>query len=184
MNFIEKYTIRDKKLCDELIKYHNDNKEYKREGVTLTGIDKNVKDSIDVIFHNTSKNESIQKYFNEISSFAQQYMHKYKIISNLNTEYGNNIQYYPPGGGYKDWHYERTGINNGFHIISHRQLVYMTYLNDVNDGGETEFMYQKIKFKPKKGLTLIWPTDFTHYHRGIPSPTQYKYITTGWFVFT
>ena len=91
MNFIEKYTIRDKKLCDELIKYHNDNKEYKREGVTLTGIDKNVKDSIDVIFHNTSKNESIQKYFNEISSFAQQYMHKYKIISNLNTEYGSDL---------------------------------------------------------------------------------------------
>jgi hypothetical protein len=57
----------------------------------------------------------------------------------------------------------------------------MTYLNTVTDGGETEFFWQKIKVKPEKGLTLIWPSDFTHTHRGIPSPSQKKYIVTGWF---
>ena len=31
----------------------------------------------------------------------------------------------------------------------------MTYLNDIKDGGETEFYYQKLKVKPEKGLTLI-----------------------------
>ena len=60
----------------------------------------------------------------------------------------------------------------------------MTYLNDVIDRGETEFFHQKIKVKPKKGLTLIWPVDWTFYHRGIPSPTQEKYIITGWYCFT
>jgi hypothetical protein len=59
----------------------------------------------------------------------------------------------------------------------------MTYLNTIKDGGETEFLYQKIKFKPKKGLSLIWPTDFTHTHRGIPSPTEEKMIVTGWLNF-
>ena len=57
----------------------------------------------------------------------------------------------------------------------------MTYLNDVKNGGETEFYWQKIKIKPKKGLTLIWPTEFTHLHRGIPTPIEEKYIVTGWF---
>ena len=33
----------------------------------------------------------------------------------------------------------------------------------------------------KKGKTLIWPSDFTHTHRGQKSPTQEKYIATGWF---
>jgi hypothetical protein len=33
---------------------------------------------------------------------------------------------------------------------------------------------------PKKGLTLIWPADWTFTHRGVPSPTQEKIITTGW----
>jgi hypothetical protein len=56
----------------------------------------------------------------------------------------------------------------------------MTYLNDLTDGGETEFHYQQVKVKPEKGLTLIWPADWTHTHRGIPSETQEKYIVTGW----
>ena len=56
----------------------------------------------------------------------------------------------------------------------------MTYLNDVPNGG-TEFLFQKLKVPAKKGLTLIWPTDFTHAHRGIISKTNEKYIITGWF---
>ena len=60
----------------------------------------------------------------------------------------------------------------------------MTYLNDVTHKGETEFFHQKIKIKPEKGLTLIWPTDWTFTHRGIPSPTEEKYIVTGWFEYS
>jgi hypothetical protein len=59
----------------------------------------------------------------------------------------------------------------------------MTYLNDVTDGGETEWKYQKLKIQPRKGLTVIWPTDWTHTHRGLPSKTQDKYIMTGWLNF-
>ena len=47
----------------------------------------------------------------------------------------------------------------------------------------TEFQYQKLKVKPVKGKMVIWPTDFTHFHRGITSPTQDKYIATGWLNF-
>ena len=54
---------------------------------------------------------------------------------------------------------------------------------DVDDGGETEFHWQQLKVKPVKGKTVIWPTDFTHLHRGIVSPTEDKYIATGWFNF-
>ena len=64
--------------------------------------------------------------------------------------------------------------------VSSRHLVFMTYLNDVDDEGHTEFYHQKLKVKPRKNLTLIWPTDWTFTHRGIASPTQEKYITTGW----
>ena len=45
----------------------------------------------------------------------------------------------------------------------------MTYLNDVSDGGETEFYYQKLKVKPETGLTLIWGSDWTFTHKGITS---------------
>jgi len=57
-------------------------------------------------------------------------------------------------------------------------------LNDVSNAGETEFLHQELKVKPEKGLTLIWPCDWTYTHRGVPSPTEDKYIITGWFSFT
>ena len=64
-----------------------------------------------------------------------------------------------------------------------RHLVFMTYLNTVKSGGETEFYHQKVKVKPKKGKTLIWPSEWTHIHRGRTSFKEDKYIITGWFSF-
>ena len=59
----------------------------------------------------------------------------------------------------------------------------MTYLNDINDQGETEFIHQKMKVKPRKGLTLIWGADWTFLHKGLASPSETKYITTGWYEY-
>tara|TARA_S200002703_G_scaffold132706_1_gene120616 strand:+ start:126 stop:698 length:573 start_codon:yes stop_codon:yes gene_type:complete len=184
--FIESYQI-DKKVCKELIKYHKKNKEYKRPGVAYdkdaknTAVNTDIKESIDVTFYNMSSNKTIKKYFSELSKCVRQYVNKYKL-GRYHTYDSNLIQYYPPGGGFKVWHCERyIGYVPG-QFVAQRGLVYMTYLNDVTDKGETEFKYQKVKVKPKIGKTLIWPTDFTHLHRGIPSPTQEKYIVTGWFI--
>ena len=62
-----------------------------------------------------------------------------------------------------------------------RQLVYMLYLNTVTDKGGTRFPYQKITTPAIKGNLILWPAEFTHPHQGIISPTQEKYIATGWF---
>ena len=87
---------------------------------------------------------------------------------------GANIQYYRPGAGYFAEHCERTSKNEN------RCLVWMTYLTDTPDAG-THFKYQNITTPCKKGLTLIWPTDFTHTHSGQISDKHEKYIITGWF---
>ena len=89
-----------------------------------------------------------------------------------------NIQHYAPHEGFLGWHCERSTSQT-----NQRALVFMTYLNDVTDGGETEYYFQKLKVKPVKGKMVVWPTDFTHLHRGITSPTQEKYIATGWYNF-
>jgi hypothetical protein len=59
----------------------------------------------------------------------------------------------------------------------------MLYLNDVEDGGETEFLYQRMRVKPKQGTLLIWPAGFTHTHRGNPPLSNNKYVITGWSEF-
>jgi hypothetical protein len=80
--------------------------------------------------------------------------------------------------GYHIWHYE-----SGNRQISNRLLTWMLYLNDVEEGGETEFLYQSMRVKPKQGTLLIWPAAFTHTHRGNPPLSNEKYIVTGWTEF-
>ena len=56
--------------------------------------------------------------------------------------------------------------------------VFLHY-NDVKDGG-THFKYQKVTTPAIKGLTIIWPPDWTHTHKGQISDDK-KIIATGWF---
>ena len=87
-----------------------------------------------------------------------------------------NIQHYKKGEGFKADHCERDGqLSKNIK----RCLVFMTYLNDVDDGG-TIFKYQNRTIKAQKGKTLIWPADWTHTHRSQVSETQEKTIITGW----
>jgi hypothetical protein len=87
------------------------------------------------------------------------------------------LQMTPPRGGYHVWHAEQDGKGN-----SDRVLAWTLYLNDIPDGeGETEFLWQGVRVKPKTGTMCIFPAAFTHTHRGNPVHSCNKYIATGWF---
>jgi hypothetical protein len=186
MNFIYTGMLSNLTVCDRLINCHQNSKNQfaghsYHPQTNVQTVDPLVKDSIDVIIN---KNDPIEElYVNELYSIIQQYLTEYSY-SSWGSSWGLleniTIQYYKPTGGFKNWHCERS---SSVYPNSARHLVFMTYLNDVTDQGETEFFYQKLKVKPVKGLTLIWPADWTHTHRGVPSPTQEKYIVTGWLSF-
>lgn len=179
-NFIHTFQV-DPDICDALIQYHSDNNEYKAEGKVGDGtqIIKDVKESVDVTFYNNSNDSAIINYFTQLQQGYDSYAQKFNLqFLKLGLENGSAIQYYPPGGGFKQWHWERSQNST-----SKRQLVYMTYLNDVTDDGGTEWFYQNFKLEASKGLSVIWPSDFTHAHRGIVSTTQEKWIVTGWFSY-
>jgi len=111
------------------------------------------------------------------NKFKKKFIYSDKMHCEWNIVEPIKIQKYYPGQAFKGWHYE----NNGSSKMGTRHLVFMTYLNDIKYGGETEWFYQKIKIKPKKGLTVIWPAQWTHTHRGLIAPKEIKYIVTGWF---
>ena len=96
-----------------------------------------------------------------------------------------NIQKYDKGkGGYFHWHSENFPHPSKPENDSlHRVLLWMFYLNDVEDGGETEFFHQNLKLKPKRGTLIIAPSDFTHTHRGSMPISNDKYIFTSWMMF-
>ena len=173
-NFIETYKVPNK-ICDDLISYFNQNIEYKTTGEIGKGVDKNIKDSLDVHFFNQSTNKKIINFFNILSKYVIKYITKYEVNGLIKTQMVNNIQYYEPGKGYPSLHYERSSTS------PKRILSYMLYLNTVTDKGGTEFPFQNIILTADKGDLIIWPAEFTHPHKGIISPTQEKYIATGWF---
>ena len=173
------------KLCDDLISdFHSS----KKQGLTKPGvqyfqskvfIDKDQKDSEDLTIHHKHFNKPYDSYRAELQKCLEKYIKKYTqadCIDPYNVNENYTLQYYPIGGGFKKWHSERGKLK------PYRVLVFMTYLNDVDDGG-TEFFNQNLTSPAKKGLTLIWPTDWTHTHRGQISHTKEKYIVTGWFSF-
>ena len=88
------------------------------------------------------------------------------------------IQKTMPGEGYHVWHVEQS---NGFGYI-HRVLAFTVYLNDVTDGGETEFLHQSVRVKPVKGRIVVWPASFPYVHRGNPPLKGEKYILTSWML--
>jgi hypothetical protein len=180
-SFIFQDYLQDLSICDELIQYYK-NSDKKTEGKSSVGIDHNVKKSTEISVDNFDE-PIVKNYLGQLQVICNKYIKTYKFCNEYGAwdiMEGFNIQHYKPNEGYFTWHCER---GNAVEPFNNRHLVWMTYLNDVDDEGETEFYYQGLKVKPKKGLTLIWVADWTHTHRGITSPTQEKYIATGWYSY-
>ncbi len=173
-------------ICDGVLQHFYNNKhlsfkgrvgDYESPGGSRVQSD--YKDSLDLNILWNAEEGYLKAYTVYVNACLHNYINNYKFVNqNFHFSLNNyNLQYYPIGGGFKKWHFERTTPSG---LSGTRVLVFMTYLNDVEDGG-TEFYYQGVKTPAKKGLTIIWPSDFTHTHRGIISHTKEKYIATGWF---
>ena len=111
----------------------------------------------------------------------QMYQEKYGVLDSvgrLGFTGKFKIQKTSPSEGYHVWHSEQGDISS-----SSRVLLVILYLNDVEEGGETEFLYQSLRVKPTQGTMIICPAGFTHTHRGNPPLSGTKYIMNTWLQF-
>ena len=168
-------------ICDDHITFFKNNKKYQTPG--MLGFppvyDPNRKESLDITISLSCRDPSHIQYLKYLKAIIDLYIIKYPEVEGFNS-FGlvemAQIQYYRPGQGYKEWHAERTSGDK------RRCLVFMTYLNNVPDGG-THFKYQDLTAPAEKGLTLIWPTDFSHTRKGQITNKHEMYIITGWLGF-
>ena len=105
------------------------------------------------------------------------YAEKYSILTSAAAHkiYNVKMQRTQPQGGYHMWHFESATREH-----SSRLLTFIVYLNDIQEGGETEFLYLSKRVQAKTGRVIIFPAGYTHTHRGNPPLNQNKYILTGW----
>ena len=188
MNFIREDFLDDLTICDQLIDLYKNSNDKKPgcadgDGNIKPDFKKSTDLSLSPYNDQLGNVECLERYFVNLQIILQKYMNEYEYSNDVKpftiTE-SFNIQHYKPNEGFFAWHCERAGSELP---MANRHLAWMTYLNDLTDEGGTEFYYQKLKVKPQKGKTVIFPVDWTHTHRGIVSKTQDKYIITGWFNF-
>ena len=122
----------------------------------------------------------IKKYLEHLDACYKKYLLKYEINKHFKEMHIGpfNLQKYKQSGHFNGLHSERMGISS-----SSRLFAWMTYHNDVDDGGQTNFSHYNIKIKPETSKTLIWPAEWTHAHTGEILKSGTKYIVTGWMHF-
>ena len=195
-NFIETYeNALTKEECDSIIDIfeENTNFQYERNPYHKKIEIKDVSLSLDQIFkhgrmfRSSDQAKKVKPILYKIDSIIREFYDDYiekneysgiadRIPKNKVTIDSIKIQKTEPGEGYPTWHCENIPRS----LTSHRVLAYTLYLNDIEEGGETEFLYQKTKVSPQTGLLCLFPAYFTHIHRGNTPINKTKYIITGW----
>lgn len=190
-NFIEEYPDSiSSQDCLRLIHQFEKSAELHTPGTTTIGYDDSIKKDTEIQITNRMLGDEqwsdvIKPVINALGRNVDAYKKEYTIdcgledISRWGLEPpGINFQRFKPGEGYKRWHCEAPCRDS-----SKRVLVWMIYLNTIDDKGGTDFQYQDFTCKAESGKMVIWPPYWTHFHRSQVSPSSIKYIMTGWFSY-
>jgi|TARA_Y100000289_G_C3904369_1_gene141053 hypothetical protein len=172
--------------CDKAIKYFEDESEVKR---TLN------RQAAERALPSIKKDEQLFCGRNNVRGWWRElkpFFYNFDLCLKHYVEHCGLQGYYEEGLQFTTFKIQKTLPTEGYHIwhIEHgagfdnepRALVYTVYLNDVEEGGETEFLHYSKRVKPKKGRVVIFPAGFPYVHRGNPPLSGEKYILTSWMM--
>jgi|TARA_B110000238_G_C16110769_1_gene432586 Rps23 Pro-64 3,4-dihydroxylase Tpa1-like proline 4-hydroxylase len=168
-------------FCEEAIQRFESNQQDQYQGRIgqMADQDNSIKKSTDLVVSGKQHWHDVDRaLFKSLGIAIREFRAQYPYFNGPFKDMGYGLQRTDPGE-YYHWH-----IDGGSHDFSHRQLVAIWYLNDVEGpGGETEFSFQDVQIKPQAGKLLLFPPFWTHEHRGVTLESGVKYIATTWVVF-
>lgn len=177
--------VLDKKLCQSIIdKYHfleSNNLSYSRFDLRDSPSHKKNDKAVFLLGEEclsvTPDMSFLHPFLEKFWSCWQTYTIHYSLLEETGKHYirSMKIQKTLPGQGYHQWHYESDCMQHSIRIAT-----WGLYLNDIEEGGETEFLYQSVRIPARAGTLVIWPATYTHVHRGNPPLDGEKYLLTGW----
>ena len=165
-----------KSFCDNVIqKFELDDR--KRQGQVGSGVRLDIKRSCDLSITGKEDWESYdQAFFKSLNDALKEYLRfipeeylQSRALGRFEDDTGYQIQKTQPGD-YYIWHHDQTKT---------RLVTFIWYLNDVKDGGYTEFI-DGTRIQPEVGKLIIFPSTWDFLHRGVSPKTETKYICTGW----
>jgi len=180
-------------LCKTIIQKYEENREYIRPGVTAAGMNKEIKDTNDLMIPDINEWKEINAILStELHLNLKLYVEQIQKGDHYNSDKNFGIDYKLLG----DWVF----VDNEFMIQKYdkqkgkyvyhndaavyddksRVITFLWYLNDVTEGGETEFFGGSSHIVPECGKLLLFPAVWTYPHRGNVPLSSDKYIITGW----
>ena len=174
------------KQCQQIIDLYEDNPKYHHKGtiIEVEGKTSILRDGSKKCMEMFFKSEDLENrdVLEPLSSALKktivQYVLRYPFLKQLtewSTSHTFKMQKYLPGEAYFALHAENTGHRDG--VTDRRLIAWMVYLNNVAEGGETEFR-NGLQIKPKAGTLLIFPPLWTYPHKANPAVSHTKYIAT------
>jgi|APGre2960657404_1045060.scaffolds.fasta_scaffold99980_2 hypothetical protein len=165
--------VSERGLCGTRKSIEHVNKHFKSGSMFF--LDVNDHESSFSPFHEKNTRSILQ---NGLQRCFDAYTDQYDILKDMVLHSTHiKIQRTNPGEGYHVWHCEQNNLG-----MTDRCLVWAIYLNDIDEAGETEFLYQQLRVPPKENTCMIFPAAYTHTHRGnVVHGEKSKYIVTGWF---
>jgi len=111
----------------------------------------------------------------------------FKCAAEAITKYN---QIFPHARIVQDSGYELLKYNVGQFYVEHtdsfksmpRAVSCSFMLNDDYEGGEFSFFNRELKFKPKRGSVLMFPSNFMYPHEIIPVTQGVRYSIITWFI--
>ena len=149
----------------------------------------------DIIKSNEDEDkELVNLIANKFNQFNVQYLDEFSPYGEFNNlDVIMDQTYYPV---FQIQKYDKgLGHFNSFHLeefnpsTKDRLFVFILYLNDVEEGGETAFYFKEegeddyFKVKPQTGKLIIHPASWPYVHKGCMPESSDKYILTAWGCF-
>jgi hypothetical protein len=171
-------------LCSTIIStFEKEPNKYR--GVTSRGLDITIKDTVDYFIGINVDKESMWYninlfLYNELTKnlvdFDKILFKKYNIhlVNEKLCDTGFMLQRYTKNVGKFIYHDDFSIKDN-----IHRVITYIWYLNNVDEGGETEFC-EDFRIKPTTGKLVLFPASWCYPHCGYMPISHDKYIITGW----
>ena len=165
-----------KSFCNNVIeKFEQDDR--KRQGQVGSGVHLEIKRSSDLSITELEDWKSYdQAFFRCLNNGLKKYVRFlpeeytiHKALSEIKNDTGYQIQRTQPGD-YYIWHHDQSAT---------RMVTFIWYLNDIKDGGYTEFI-DGTRIQPEAGKLIIFPSTWDFLHRGVSPKTETKYLCTGW----
>jgi Rps23 Pro-64 3,4-dihydroxylase Tpa1-like proline 4-hydroxylase len=167
-------------FCQEVIERFEANPQQQRNGVIgQTGEQhSSIKQTMDLVVSDKPDWKDVDEMFFRCTAAAiGEFRETFDYFKGTFKDMGYQVQRYREGD-YYHWH-----IDGGSHQFAQRQLVLLWYLNRVEEGGETEFLFQNLSVTPEPGKLVLFPPFWTHEHRAREVKRGVKYIATTWVVF-